>query len=65
MARSRLQGGTSDFAGSVRCEAVGEGLFTAVALEMDTISRIFTTLPVVPLRKLGVRSLREDLSAHS
>ena len=26
---------TSDFAGSVRCDAVGEGRFSAVALEMD------------------------------
>ena len=26
---------TSDFVGSVRCAALGEGLFTAVALEMD------------------------------
>ncbi len=40
---------TSDFAGSVRCDAVGEGLFSAVALEMDPDTRIFTTLPVVPL----------------
>ena len=40
---------TSDFAGSVRCDAVGEGLFTAVALEMDPGTRIFTTLPVVPV----------------
>ena len=40
---------TSDFAGSVRCAAVGEGLFTAVALEMDSGTRIFTTLPVVPV----------------
>ena len=40
---------TSDFAGSVRCDAVGEGLFTAVALEMDPGNRIFTTLPVVPV----------------
>ena len=40
---------TSDFAGSVRCDAVGEGLFTAVALEMDPATRIFTTLPVVPV----------------
>ena len=40
---------TSDFAGSVRCEAVGEGLFSAVALEMDPGNRIFTTLPVVPV----------------
>ena len=38
---------TSDFAGSVRCAAVGEGLFTAVALELDPGNRIFTTLPVV------------------
>ena len=40
---------TSDFAGSVRCDAVGEGLFSAVALEMDPGNRIFTTLPVVPM----------------
>ena len=26
---------TFDFAGSVRCDAVGKGLFSAVALEMD------------------------------
>ena len=38
---------TSDFAGAVRCDAVGEGLFSAVALEMDPGNRIFTTLPVV------------------
>ncbi len=40
---------TSDFAGSVRCSAPGEDLFTAVALEMDPGTRIFTTLPVVPV----------------
>ena len=40
---------TSSFVGSVRCDAVGEGLFTAVALEMDPGNRIFTTLPVVPV----------------
>ena len=40
---------TSDFAGSVRCDAVGEGLFTAVVLEMDPVNRIFATLPVVPV----------------
>ena len=40
---------TSDFVGSVRCDAVGEGLFTAVALEMDPGTRIFITLPVVPV----------------
>ena len=40
---------TSDFTGSVRCDAVGEGLFSAVALEMDPGNRIFATLPVVPV----------------
>ena len=40
---------TSDFVGSVRCDAVGEGRFSAVALEMDPGTRIFTTLPLVPL----------------
>ena len=40
---------TSDFTGSVRCDAVGEGLFSAVALEMDPATRVFTALPVVPV----------------
>ena len=40
---------TSDFAGSVRCTAPGEGMFTGVALELDSVNRIFTTLPVVPV----------------
>ena len=40
---------TSDFVGLVRCTATGEGLFTAMALEMDPGNRIFTTLPVVPV----------------
>ena len=40
---------TSDFTGLVRCDAVGEDRFTAVALEMDSGNRIFTTLPVVPI----------------
>ena len=40
---------TSDFSGSVRCTATGEGLFSAVALELDPGNRIFTTLPVVPV----------------
>ena len=43
---------TSDFTGSVRCDAVGEGRFSAVALEMDPGTRIFTTLPVVPLGEM-------------
>ena len=29
----------------MRCDAVGKGLFSAVALEMDPGNRIFTTLP--------------------
>ena len=40
---------TTDFTGSVRCAATGEGLFTGMALEMDLGNRIFTTLPVVPV----------------
>ena len=43
---------TSDFVGSVRCDAVGEGRFSAVALEMDPGTRIFTTLPVGPLAEM-------------
>ena len=43
---------TSDFAGSVRCDAVGEGLFSAVALEIDEGNRILTTLPVVPVLEM-------------
>ena len=40
---------TSDFTGSVRCTAPGEGMFTRVALELDAVNHIFTTLPVVPV----------------
>ncbi len=40
---------TSDFSGSVRCHAVGEGLFTVIALEMNLAARTFFSLPVVPL----------------
>ena len=43
---------TSDFAGSVRCDAVGEGLFSAVALEMDPGTRVFLTLPVFPVPEM-------------
>ena len=42
---------TSDFSGSVRCSSAGEGLFTAAALELDAVNRIFTTLPVVPVER--------------
>ena len=40
---------TSDFVGSVRCTAPGEGMFTGIALELDAVNHIFTTLPVVPV----------------
>ena len=52
---------TSDFVGSVRCDAVGEGLFSAVALKMDPGTRIFTTLPVVPVQRAAddVRSIED------
>ena len=47
---------TSGFAGSVHCDAAGPEMFTAVALELDAASRIFTTLPVFPTRRAGGRS---------
>ena len=43
---------TSEFVGSVRCDAVGEGRFSAVALEMDPATRTFTTLPVFPVPEM-------------
>ena len=42
---------TSDFVGSVRCTAPGEGMFTGLAVELDAARRIFTTLPVVPVEE--------------
>ena len=42
---------TSDFVGSVRCTAPGEGMFTGVAVELDAVGRVFTTLPVVPVQR--------------
>ena len=47
---------TSDFAGSVHCDAEGPGMFTAVALELDAARRIFTTLPVLSTRRAGGRA---------
>ena len=44
---------TSDFVGSVRCDAEEEGRFSAVALEMDPGARIFITLPVFPVNRLA------------
>ena len=42
---------TSGFTGSVRCDALGEGRFTAMALEMDPGTRTFITLPVFPVEE--------------
>ena len=42
---------TSDFTGSVRCTAPEGRKYTGVALEMDIGNRIFTTLPLVPVRR--------------
>ena len=39
----------SDFEGSVRFTAVGEGQFTGMAVELDAGNRIFTALPVMPV----------------
>ena len=39
-----------EFVGSVRCRAPEGSMFTGVALEMDFNHRIFTTLPVIPVR---------------
>jgi len=41
---------TDNFEGSVHCTAPAGSMFTGVALEMDFVNRIFTTLPVVPVR---------------
>ena len=41
---------TNNFEGSVHCTAPSGMMFTGVALEMDFNNRIFTTLPVVPVR---------------
>ena len=40
---------TSDFVGSVRCDA--PAMFSAVALEMDPATRIFLTLPLFPVNR--------------
>ncbi len=54
---------TSDFTGSVRCMAPpGEQEFTGVAVEMDIMNGIFTTLPVVPLD--GDMSSHEEMASE-
>lgn len=42
---------TTDFLGSVRCNAPAPERFTGVALEMDFNNRIFTTMPLVPVQE--------------
>ena len=55
---------TSDFAGAVRCSA-GGGLFTALALEMDSGAPLVTALPVAAVeeRRYRERSLAENSPA--
>ncbi len=50
---------TSDFVGSVRCAAPPGKKFTGVALELDAASRIFTTLPLIP-----VGDVHQDTNLH-
>ena len=43
---------TSEFTGSLRCTAPpGTEEFTGVAVELDAMNRVFTTLPVIPLSR--------------
>ena len=44
---------TSDFLGSVRCNAPGEGRFSAIAVEIDPGQRVFDTLSVLPVDQIG------------
>ena len=54
---------TSDFAGSVQCDAGGEGRFSALALEMDPGTRVFLTLPLFPVnRRAGGRAASLDFA---
>ena len=55
---------TSNFTGSVRCAAPEPGRFSAIALELDAVNRIFTTLPVVPVPEAGEQDAAELKFAH-
>ena len=55
---------TADFSGSVRCETPEPGRFSAIALELDSVNRIFTTLPVVPVPEAGEQDAAELDFAH-
>ena len=46
---------TSDFSGLLRCTAPAGDLFTAVALEMDSGTRTFFTVPAFPVPELPSR----------
>ena len=46
---------TSNFVGLVRCTGPEGSLFAGVAVELDAASRIFTTLPVVPVPEMPDR----------
>lgn len=53
---------TSDFMGSVRCTAPGIAQkFTGVAVELDGMNGVFTTLPVIPLED-GMPAMEEMAS---
>ena len=54
---------TSDFTGSVRCTAPGIAQkFTGVAVELDSMNGIFTTLPVIPLE--GGRPSGDEMASE-
>ena len=55
---------TSNFTGSVRCAAPEPGRFSAIALELDAVNRIFTTLPVVPVPEAEEQDAAELKFAH-
>ncbi len=55
---------TADFVGSVRCMVPDPGRFSAIALELDAVNRVFTTLPVVPVSGAGEPDAAELDFAH-
>ena len=55
---------TADFVGSVRCMVPDPGHFSAIALELDAVNRVFTTLPVVPVSGAGEPDAAELDFAH-
>ena len=49
---------TSDFVGSVRCTVPDGGSFAGVAVELDAVNRVFTTLPWCRSRRGLLRNRR-------